>query len=164
MNSIKKFLTVKKFILSVIFLLFISAFQAQSHHFDNYSVKEGLAQSSVYCIEQDKNGFVWLGTASGLSRFDGHEFINYTAEDGLADGAVKAIYIDTLGALWLGHSGGGVSKMYKENFEILLSVSSDITSFAADNDGSLWISSYGAGVIKISNPYNLIKDSLNFQQ
>ncbi|MBL4592194.1 MAG: SpoIIE family protein phosphatase [Flavobacteriales bacterium] len=164
MNCNKFYLADKKYLLSVIFLFLIATANSQTYHFDNYSVKEGLAQSSVYSIDQDKKGFVWLGTASGLSRFDGNQIINYTTEDGLADGAVKAIYIDTVGAIWLGHVDGGISRMYQGEIEMLFSMSADITSFAADDEGNLWVSSFGEGAIKISNPYCQVKDSITFQQ
>ena len=157
-------ITVKLFFLSVIFLFSITQSIAQTYHFDNYSVKEGLAQSSVYSIEQDAEGFVWLGTGSGVSRFDGNEIINYTTEDGLSDGAVRAMYIDTLGVIWFGHTSGGISRYYNGEIETLFSMSADITSFSSDNEGNLWVSSHGDGVIKITNPYVSNKDSINFEQ
>jgi signal transduction histidine kinase/ligand-binding sensor domain-containing protein len=40
--------------------------------FEAYGVNEGLSQSSVYSIHQDRKGFMWFGTADGLNRFDGH--------------------------------------------------------------------------------------------
>src|SRR5690606_37156676 len=134
-------LTGKVFILSVLFFFAKFAF-AQKYHFDVYSVKEGLAQSSVYDIKQDSKGYVWMGTASGLSKFNGKDFINYTTENGLADGAVKTIYIDKSGILWLGHVDGGVSRIIHDSIEVALSMNADITSFEEDNDGNLWISSY----------------------
>ncbi len=164
MNCNKIYLAGKGLILSVIFLAFIASTYAQTYHFDNYSVKEGLAQSSVYSIDQDEKGFVWLGTASGLSSFDGNQIINYTTEDGLADGAVKAIYIDTVGVIWLGHVDGGISRMRNGKIEMLFSMSADITSFASDDEGNLWVSSFGEGVIKITNPYTPAKDSISFDQ
>ncbi len=164
MNLSKLNLIGKVFVLSIILLLPFNALKAQTYHFDNYSVKEGLAQSSVYSIDQDKKGFVWLGTASGLSQFDGKEIINYTTEDGLADGAVKAIYIDTADVIWLGHADGGISRFKNGAIETLFSMSADITSFASDDEGNLWVSSYGEGVIKITNPYQEAKDSINFHQ
>jgi signal transduction histidine kinase/ligand-binding sensor domain-containing protein len=42
--------------------------------FITYSVNQGLSQSSVYCLYQDKRGFIWAGTAEGLNRFDGYKF------------------------------------------------------------------------------------------
>src|SRR5205085_1064192 len=39
--------------------------------FQTLGVNEGLSQSSVYGIQQDKAGFIWIGTADGLNRYDG---------------------------------------------------------------------------------------------
>lgn len=164
MRNYKSILTDKVITLSVILLLTANFLVAQQYHFDNYSVKEGLAQSSVYAIQQDSKGFLWLGTASGLSRFNGKEFINYSTEDGLADGAVKVIHIDTAGTVWLGHVDGGVSRLRDGKIEMALSMSADITSFEEDDEGNLWVSSFGEGVIKIKNPYSQYKDSLVFKQ
>ena len=98
------------FLITISFFLLLSNYSlAQQYHFDNYSVKEGLSQSGVYGIVQDKKGTVWLGTSSGLSAFDGKEFTNYSTEDGLSEGGVKSLLADTLGNIWVGHQGGGVS-------------------------------------------------------
>ncbi|MCO6499284.1 MAG: SpoIIE family protein phosphatase [Vicingus serpentipes] len=155
--------TVKVYILSVIFFISYSTY-AQTYHFDKYSVKEGLAQSSVYAVEQDSQGAVWLGTASGVSLFNGKEFINYTTENGLADGAVKAIHIDSLGIIWFGHVDGGVSRYKNGKIEVVLSMSADITSFSEDDEGNLWVTSFGEGVIKIANPYAETKKEIRFKQ
>lgn len=163
MNLIRSFITDRIIILSVLFLVSITSY-SQKHYFDNYSVKEGLAQSNVYAIAQDKGGYLWLGTASGVSKFNGKEFVNYTTEEGLAEGAVRAIHIDSAGTIWLGHSDGGVSRYIDGKIETILSMSADITSFVEDNKGFLWVGSFGQGAIKISNPYVTNKDSINFTQ
>src|SRR5690606_5624489 len=46
--------------------------------FKNYSVSEGLLHKTVYCITMDSDGFIWIGTSNGLSRFDGNSFYNFT--------------------------------------------------------------------------------------
>ena len=153
-----------KFYTVLVLFCFTTLLQGQQYHFDNYSVKEGLAQSSVYAVEQDEKGYLWLGTASGLSRFDGKEFVNYSTENGLADGAVKVIHIDTVGAIWLGHVDGGVSRMYNGKIELILSMSADITSFQEDAKGNLWITSFGQGAIKIENPYEKEKKNIQIKQ
>jgi len=156
-------ITGKTLLFPVIFLLFFTA-TAQNYHFDNYSVKEGLAQSSVYNVVQTENGNLWLGTASGISKFNGNDFINYTTKDGLADGAVKVIHIDSNKVIWLGHVDGGISRIINDKIEVILSMSSDITSFSEDMSGNLWIGSFGDGALKISNPYVQEKDSIDFMQ
>lgn len=45
--------------------------------FETYGVEEGLSQSSVYSIHQDKKGYLWFGTADGLNRFDGEQIQNF---------------------------------------------------------------------------------------
>jgi len=51
-----------------------SILQSQSYYFDNYSVEDGLNSSKVYSLLQDQNDYIWLGTAGGVSRFDGINF------------------------------------------------------------------------------------------
>ena len=134
---------------------FITA-QSQDYYFDNYGVKEGLGHSKVRCTIQSADGYIWVGTASGLSRFDGNTFKNYNIDDGIAPFTVNALYEDTVGAIWIGHYSGGLS-VYKDNvFEIvsLDSVSGDITSIIEDDNHKIWISTSGSGVYRIENPYS----------
>ena len=67
-------------------LLFIIGFVLSSYSqnikFEHYNDNAGLSHNSVRHIVQDKHGFLWIGTFSGLNRFDGYEFKTYlsTAE------------------------------------------------------------------------------------
>ena len=49
--------------------------------FENIGVNDGLSQSSVYSIFQDKKGFMWFGTADGLNRYDGENIRIYKIND-----------------------------------------------------------------------------------
>ena len=46
---------------------------AQTYFFDNYKTTDGLESSKIYSICQLDNGYIWLGTDIGVSRFDGSE-------------------------------------------------------------------------------------------
>src|SRR5687767_2746241 len=46
-------------------------------HFTHLTSEDGLAQNSVEAILQDRQGFMWIGTSAGLSRYDGYHFTNY---------------------------------------------------------------------------------------
>ena len=71
---------------------------------------EGLSAPFVYALAQDAPGYLWLGTAEGLLRFDGRTFVAFTKKDGLREDFVTALYADPrTGALWAGHYGGGFS-------------------------------------------------------
>jgi ligand-binding sensor domain-containing protein len=50
--------------------------------FDHISVEQGLSQVSVFCILQDRKGFMWFGTEDGLNRYDGYTFKTYKYEAG----------------------------------------------------------------------------------
>ena len=147
--------------LFVFLLLFSQAAVGQKYYFENYSVKEGLGQSDVYTLYQDKqNGMVWLGTKAGLSKFDGKVFTNYTSDDGLATGGVHNICADSLGNLWLGHIGGALSFYANGQFKQVEveNLKHDITSLTFDHRNNLWFSTSGSGCFKISNPYEFDKE------
>ncbi len=67
----------------------------------HYSVRSGLAGSTVYHICQDKEGFIWMGTNAGLSRYDGTRFVNFTMADGLPDNEVIFLFADSQGRVWI---------------------------------------------------------------
>ena len=50
----------------------ISPLQAGHYYYKQISLKDGLP-TTVRCILTDEQGFVWIGTRSGLGRYDGHQ-------------------------------------------------------------------------------------------
>src|SRR5436190_19743545 len=88
---------------------FCVAGYAQPHYFRHYQVENGLSNNSVYCILQDRNGFVWFGTKDGLNRFDGYRFkvIHVDAEDeSLSRDHILSLVSDKDGTLWVGSQKG----------------------------------------------------------
>ena len=66
------------------------------------SLPEGVAGKQVFCGMQDSRGFIWIGTAQGLQRYDGKKFILFTKEkDGLQDNVVVNIVEDEKERLWI---------------------------------------------------------------
>ncbi len=153
----------------IIFLFLLSLPAAaipQQYYFDEYSVSEGLAQSTVYSVIQDREDNFWLGTQAGVSRFDGVSFQNFTAEDGLTEGGVRAVFEDSFGNIWMGHEGGGVTRYNGNRFEILeqteLHIHSTITTIIEDASQSLWITSQESGAAMLTNPEAAI-DSIRYE-
>jgi ligand-binding sensor domain-containing protein len=63
---------------TLIFLLFCqTAWSQTEYHFSKLTVEDGLPDSHVQAIGQDKFGFIWLGTSSGVSRFDGRNIVSF---------------------------------------------------------------------------------------
>lgn len=76
----------------------------------HFCVADGLSQSSVYCILQDRHGFWWVGTADGLNRFDGREFAIFRHRPGrpgsLGDNTIRCLLEARDGTLWVGTDDG----------------------------------------------------------
>ncbi|MGC1389492.1 MAG: two-component regulator propeller domain-containing protein [Bacteroidales bacterium] len=134
---------------------------AQKYFFDNYGIKQGLSEQKVYTLFQDSKDYIWLGTANGLSRFDGKNFKNFTSGDSLALGGVQAIFEDTLGNIWFGHlNPGGISRYNGNIFERAafdsIKITGGITSIVQIKD-KLWFTSANDGAIQADFPVKDIK-------
>ena len=81
---------------------------------------EGLAAPFIYALAQDRQGYLWLGTAEGLVRYDGTEFRTYTTKDGLAEDFVTGLRLEAAtGRLLLTHYQGSHSWQLGTRFEPL---------------------------------------------
>jgi ligand-binding sensor domain-containing protein/anti-sigma regulatory factor (Ser/Thr protein kinase) len=56
--------------------------QSVNLNFDEYNYENGLSSNRVQCMAQDSEGFLWIGTVSGLNRFDGNSFEHYFKQAG----------------------------------------------------------------------------------
>ena len=119
MKVINKIKSTAAFIICLFFSLVVSTkLQAQTisdFMFDTYLIKEGMSQSSVMSIYQDKVGYLWVGTQSGVDRFDGYNFKQY-AHDLKNDktrsiGWVLDITEDKEGNIWTVDVQGHFSKL-----------------------------------------------------
>ena len=66
-----------------------------------YSTKDGLRSGRVLVIAEDREGRVWIGGESGLSRLDQDRFVTLTQDNGLPGNSVSAVVEDDDGNLWL---------------------------------------------------------------
>jgi hypothetical protein len=51
---------------------------ARGIKFERIGMEQGLSQSTIYCIRQDRQGFMWFGTQDGVNEYDGYGFIVYS--------------------------------------------------------------------------------------
>jgi len=84
--------------------------QADTLRFENISTEQGLSQSTINAILQDRQGFLWFATEAGLNQYDGYQFTVYHhAPDNprsLSDNFVLTFYEDRNGSLWIGTNVG----------------------------------------------------------
>lgn len=93
------------------YLIFLISFFSnisfsQSFYIKRYTVNDGLPASYIFRIYQDSNGFLWISTYNGLSRFDGKEFVNYGYQEGMPHIIADAIYEDKHHRVWIGTRNG----------------------------------------------------------
>ncbi len=69
-----------------------------------------LPSSLINCIAQDRQGYIWVGTDYGLSRFDGYHFVNYLHDDAdtttITHNTIVTFLVDSQGRLWIGSAKG----------------------------------------------------------
>src|SRR5215470_15734495 len=80
------------------------AAQTTKLNFAHLSVADGLSQSDVRAIVQDRQGFMWFGTwLGGLNRYDGYSFKVYKHSDqderSLGSNSIWALFVDRTGVL-----------------------------------------------------------------
>lgn len=121
--------------------------------FDHLSLEQGLSQSSVRAILQDRQGFMWFGTKDGLNKYNGYQFTIFQnqpeAANSLSNDFILSLYEDPSGNLWIGTLGGGLNRFnrtegtfahYRYNPQDPNSLSDDIVrAIYADQSGKLWI-------------------------
>jgi ligand-binding sensor domain-containing protein/signal transduction histidine kinase len=90
---------------------------AQRLPFRHYGVRDGLAHDRVTTLHADGQGYLWLGTVEGLSRFDGYRFVSYGAADGFEHRIVNAVTEDRQGRVWVATNGAGVARLLDDPAE-----------------------------------------------
>jgi len=82
------------------------------------SIGDGLPQSQVTALVQDTQGYLWVGTLGGLSRYDGDRFATFTVRDGLPSNRIRVLMVDTQGRIWVG-TGAGLALVEKHTLRTL---------------------------------------------
>ncbi len=116
----------------------------------NYSVRtwqaeDGLPQDAVSAIVQTRDGYIWVGTYSGLARFDGVRFVVFDSSSTpeLHSSRVTSLFEARDGSLWIGHEGGEVACMKAGRFQEVQYhgtwTNRAILTIAEDEHGGIWL-------------------------
>ncbi|RDC56533.1 response regulator [Pedobacter chinensis] len=157
-----------------IFLFFACNFlQAQTPGFKHFSNKDGLVQSPISSIVQDKTGFIWLATQKGLIRYDGYEFNAYhpIANDSctLSNNKVNTIFQDSKDQLWIGTANG--LNLYNAAMGIFRRIDvwdikggrNYISSITEDHQKNIWVGTFG-GLKKLNKKTYKLEDIPAYHQ
>ena len=109
-----------------------------------WSQKDGLPSGTVYALAQDDEGYLWVGTNSGVYRFDGVRFISWNSlgDAPLPHRAVRALLSAPGGGIWVGFAEGGVSRIQGARLEAFDErtglAPGGINALVLDTSGVVW--------------------------
>jgi ligand-binding sensor domain-containing protein len=152
-------------LLSCIAISFIgSVGYSQEAFFWIHPLSDKINNGNLQTIFQDRQGFIWLGTTTGIYRFDGINYTPIPADDSLQNASFSAIFQAGDGTIWAGTRSGHIARINKGKLELFVpeegNPKSPITAIAQDSHGNIWFSTYGEGVYCYSNNrlYNFNSD------
>ncbi|MBL7993032.1 MAG: hypothetical protein JNN25_16470, partial [Candidatus Kapabacteria bacterium] len=149
------------------YLLFVEHSYGQMPHdavkFERLGLDDGLSQSSIYAIAQDRTGFLWLATQDGVNRYDGYTFRSFRniPDDSLslALNWINDIYAAPSGRIWvITRSAVNLFNPIKETFTPFYCIpattkahqtSITISCCLEDATGTLWVGTSG-GLAKVT--------------
>ena len=136
------------------------------HKFRYYTDNSGLSSNTIQCLYQDDKGYVWVGTADGLDRFNSYDFTNYRSDyrrrNTLENNCIYSLCGEGFpngDRIWVGTSDGVyIFDSKDESFVHLPILGSDgrerrnllVYSLAADVAGNMWIGTLGDGLYRYS--------------
>ena len=158
------FLTTFLVIFLVVFsLLTASAFASNTMRFERISTAQGLSQTTVNTMLQDREGFLWLGTQDGLNRYDGYQFKIYKHHHNdphsMTSNWINVLFESSEGQLWIGSDDGLMRLDRKSDRFIRYSHDPNnpntlgnnvVMSITQDQQGDLWIGTYLGGLSRLN--------------
>ena len=110
---------------------------------------EGLSNDVINCVIEDENENLWLGTSTGISRFDGKNFAHYYNANRLVDSDILSLAEDLRGNIWFGTSAGAsrFDGQKFTNYKWNNNQANSINCIATDKSGNVWLGS-SVGVLR----------------
>ena len=111
-----------------------------------WGAEKGVSPGDVFSVTQDAEGYLWLGTPSGLMRFDGYGFASWASlneKEPLPPGPVHALVSGHDGSMWVGLGGGGgvvrILHGHLTRFTTSGGAPPSVTAMIEDRQGVVWV-------------------------
>jgi ligand-binding sensor domain-containing protein len=131
-------------------LLVSGTLNGQTFRFKNYGTDSKIPDGFVYSLIQGNNGYLWVGTGNGLSKFDGFDFQNVEFPDSVQRYPTSDLK-DINGTLWFGCNDGTV--FYSKN-DVLIPISiqneKSVSAIIAGPDNFIYIIPDGGNIYKVN--------------
>jgi len=162
-NNLKNIAT--GILVSMVLLLILTESSAQNIPFGRLTTENGLSNSFVNCLIQDRTGFIWFGTDDGLNRFDGYDIKVYRNnpddKSSLSENIIWALWEDNTGNLWIGTKSGGLNRYDPatdkfEHWDLDSNATGEIniTYIYEDSKKYIWIGTYRNGLYRFNPSQN----------
>lgn len=164
---------ISTYLLFIIFYFFgpnYSIAQGDNLFFEHIDYDESFSQSMISNIYQTEKGFIWIGTANGLIRYDGYNFLRYVRnnENGnsISNNHINVILEDNDNKLWIGTNHGLNLFNKKANNFTNIDLSpvkggkNYISSIIQDSDHTVWVGTFG-GVKRLNRKKNRLEEISN---
>ena len=129
-------------------------------HFERFTTRMGLSHNEVRCMLRDSRGFLWVGTANGLNRFDGHAFQVFLPEpnrpNSIGGEAIAALAEGADGRIWIAHNHG--LDLYDPARDTFLAINpqpEDVSGWFFGNNSSIFIGPQGQAIVTLDRHYLL---------
>ncbi len=141
----------KQLVLSTILFALICSFHVNSqiYNFTNYSLEQGIPQSTIFSVYHDSRGYLWIGTESGVARFNGYAFTIYDRTLGLPGNNARSITEGPDGNIWVATDAGiGIfnGREWKKIGADEGLQGSAVIKLVPDQQGRVWAATNDAGV------------------
>jgi len=121
-------------------------------------VGAGLPSNQIQAITEDRDGYLWIGTADGLARYDGKDFRVWRVEDGLHDNDIWSLHVDAWNRLWIGTREAGLAMLdsarrnltFYDRAHLPAMGSNQVWSIASTRDGAIWFGTSPGGLHRLA--------------
>lgn len=145
-----------RFVLILIASLQLSAYsKAQSWQFKAFELSEEPGSARIQATLKSNNGYIYIGSDQGLSRFDGMNFNPIFLPEKLESISITSLFEDSESKIWIGFQNGSIGWLEQDKFYLYQSEDSlpavDITFITEDAIGRIWVATGGEGIYVIAN-------------
>ncbi|MDN4164006.1 two-component regulator propeller domain-containing protein [Cytophagales bacterium LB-30] len=124
----------------------------EQYNYAHWDAEKGLPSNAVRHFIQSYDGYLWLGSFDGITRFDGASFTNYQMgnTEGMLDNSIYYIYQDLDSTLWFASRGGGIVHKKGNDFTSYTTehgLPDNTTNTIIRYKGKLWVGTRGGLVV-----------------
>ncbi|WP_372756103.1 two-component regulator propeller domain-containing protein [Mariniflexile sp.] len=166
MTFFKPILTILKYFFIIIPLLYVSSAYSQTNpvNFHELDIHGVLFNKKVNILFEDSSGYLWIGSNSGLDKYDGHNLVQYQLDvfnpNSLPNNNINSIIEDEYQNLWIGSESYLIHFNRKENkFTGFLKNVTSVVKNKSKN-GFIWVNLKGVGLLKIKINEDITKLNL----